>query len=316
MRKAIGIDIGGTNTRVAAVDEKGNVLQRTEFKTPRCRNPKDTVIEIFARVYGNNLLKKIKIVGCGVPAVIHPGTGFVDFAPNLGWKNFQIKKAVQGKFGIRKIVFENDACCAAWGVYKLLKKKVHSLCVITLGTGIGGGFITGCRLYSGIDVSAFEIGHTVVDPNGRRCGCGSRGCLETFCGARHINKWASKYWQKTKFAGRNLTPLEIAVEAGRGARWAKKIWEKYGEYLGISVASMINILAVDRIVFTGGIASAFPFFKNGLMRIVRERTFPSYGERVKMTSVECNRYIGSIGAALLALQKNGAGSGFICVDHC
>jgi len=302
MKKAIGIDIGATNTRVSAVDEKGNVLQQFEFKTPYCRSPKNAVIKVFSKISESGLLKKTKVIGCGVPAIIHPETGFVDFAPNLGWKNFQIRKAVPAKYGIRKIVFENDASCAAWGVYKRLKKKVHSLCVITLGTGVGGGFITGGRLYSNQAVSAFEIGHTVVDPNGFRCGCGSRGCLETFCGARHMHKWASKYWEKTKFAGRKLTPIEIADEADGGARWAGKIWEKYGEYLGISVAGLINILAVDRIVFTGGIASAFPLFKDGLMRSVRERVLPSYRKRVDITSVPGNRYAGSIGAALLALR--------------
>jgi len=309
MKKAVGIDIGGTNTRVAAVSEQGNVLHRAEFKTPYCRRPKDTVIEIFTRIYKSNLLKKIKSVGVGVPAIIHPGTGFVYFSPNLGWKNFQIKKSVPAELGIRKIVFENDACCAAWGVYESLEKKVNSLCVITLGTGVGGGFITGGRLYSGPGVSAFEIGHTVVDPAGRRCGCGARGCLETFCGARHMNRWASEYWKKTRFAGKNLTPLEIASEAAGGASWAEKIWEKYGEYLGIAVANFINTLAVERVVFTGGIASAFPLFKHGLMKIVRERALPPYG-RVKMTSVKRNRYMGAIGAARLA-QKNGDGSGFI-----
>ncbi|MCD6413704.1 MAG: ROK family protein [Elusimicrobia bacterium] len=300
MKLAIGVDIGGTNTGVSVVNGQGKVFEQFSIETPKRKSAKDVLIKIFSSIYSRKELRKIRTVGRGVPAVIHPGTGYVDFAPNLGWKNFQMRRVILSRFDIKKIVFENDGNCAAWGIFKRIK-NLKSLCVITLGTGIGGGLILNKRLVSTPEFSAFEIGHMKISSGGQLCGCGSRGCIETFCGAKYFRKWAKKYYEHTEHGGDDLTPLEIDTFARNGEKWAIKAWEKYGEYLAVAVANIINLFVPERIIFTGGIASGFSLFEQSLLQTVDKLTFPSYRGRVKIGSVAWNYYIGSIGAGLLAL---------------
>ena len=303
LKKAVGIDIGGTNTNVSLIDETGRILRQFKFRTPKGLSASSVVEKIFLGISESGVFKESSRVGCGVAALIHPSTGYVDFAPNLGWRNFNLKKSLPEGIGIKKIVFENDANCAAVGIYKRMKKKVHSLAVITLGTGIGGGLIIDGKLFSNPDISAFEVGHTTVDPHGIKCACGSRGCLETFCGARYMNKWASKYWAGTKFEGKILTPHEIADYARAGKNWAKKVWLKYGEYLAVGVSNLVNLLALDEVVFTGGIAAGFPFFRESVKKEVAKRTLSPYVKKVRISRASWNSYIGSIGAAFLVLNN-------------
>ncbi len=299
MKLAIGVDIGGTNTGVSVVGENGEVFEQFTISTPKHKSAKEVLIKIFSDIYSRKELRKINLVGCGVPAVIHPETGYVDFAPNLGWKNFQMKRVILSRFNVERIVFENDGSCAAWGIFKRMK-NVNSLCVITLGTGVGGGLILNRKLVSSPRFSAFEIGHMKISMGGELCGCGARGCVETFCGARHFRKWAKKYYEHTEHRGEDLTPLEINTFARNGEKWAIKVWEKYGEYLAVAVSNIINLFVPEKVIFTGGIASAFPLFENSLLKTVNQLTFPSYRGKVKIESVAWNHYIGSIGAGLLA----------------
>jgi len=302
LKKAVGIDIGGTNTRISFITEKGHVLKQAIFKTPNSKSPEKTIYEIFLKVKNLKILSPSIPVGLAVPALVDPQSGIVELAPNLNWRNFNLKKTVLKKFKLKKIVFENDANCAAWAIYKKQKDKIKNLCVVTLGTGVGGGYIHNGKLLQKQGTSIFEIGHIKIDPDGPKCGCGGRGCLETFCGARHMNKWAKKFWKKTSFKNKNLTPLEIEIQARRGKIWARKVWQEYGKYLGLGLSNVINLLAPQKIALTGGISAAYPLFKKDLIKSIFENALPQYTQNLKIEKIKWNRFTGSIGAGLLALH--------------
>ncbi len=300
--KAVGIDIGGTNTSVSVCSSSGKTLSRFVFPTPLSRKPEKTIANILKVIGGKYALDEISVAGIGVPAMIKAENGFVLYAPNLGWENFSVKKAVMKNHRFEKLVFENDANCAAWGIYKKYSGvKPHFLAVLTLGTGIGAGFISGGKLFSHKDISVFEAGHIKIVPGGLRCGCGAKGCLEAYCGSAYMNNWASELWSKTRFAGRNLSAQEIYAESRNGAAWAKKIWKQYGLYLGQAVSDIVNLFAADKIIFTGGLAGAYSEFKEGLSRAMDRNVLPPYRKSVSTEVCPQNYYIGADGAAKLAL---------------
>ncbi|MEA2081537.1 MAG: ROK family protein [Elusimicrobiota bacterium] len=300
--KAIGIDIGGTNTAVSICSSSGRTSMRFDFPTPVSSSPEKTVSNILNKISQRCDLDTISAAGIGVPAMIKPKNGFVFYAPNLGWKNFSVRKAVMKNHRFKKMVFENDANCAAWGIYKTHKApKPHFLAVLTLGTGIGAGFIQSGKLFAHKSVSVFEAGHIKIVPGGLKCGCGARGCLEAYCGSAYMNKWASGFWSKTRFAGKNLSAREIYDESRKSAAWAKKIWKRYGSYLGLAVSDIVNLFAADKIIFTGGLAGAYSEFKESLMLELDRNVLPPYRESVSTEVCRQNHYIGADGAADLAL---------------
>ncbi|MBU4133983.1 ROK family protein [bacterium] len=300
--KAIGIDIGGTNTAVSICSLSGETLRHFAFPTLLSRKPEKTIKNIFKIIGEKCKLDEISAAGIGVPAMIKAKDGFVFYAPNLGWKNFSVKKAVLAEHKFRKLVFENDANCAAWGIYKKYPGvKPHFLAAMTLGTGIGAGFVSGGKLFSHRDISIFEAGHIKIEPGGLRCGCGAKGCLEAYCGSAYMNNWAASYWSKTRFAGKDLSAQEICSQSRKGAAWAKKIWKQYGFYLGIAVSDIVNLFAADKIIFTGGLAGAYSEFKEGLNSVMDENILPPYRKSVSIEACPQNHYIGADGAARLAL---------------
>jgi len=245
--KAIGIDIGGTNTAVSICSSSGKTLSRFAFPTPLSPKPERTIAGILKKIGEKCALDEIGAAGIGVPAMIKSENGFVFYAPNLGWKNFSVKKAVLKKHRFKKLIFENDASCAAWGIYKKYKGvKPHFLAVLTLGTGIGAGFVTDGKLFSHKDISVFEAGHIKVAPGGLRCGCGAKGCLEAYCGSAYMNNWASEFWSKTRFAGENLSAREIYDESRKGADRAKapRGQKKYGSGMAFISVRPFQILLI------------------------------------------------------------------------
>lgn len=299
--KAMGIDIGGTNTAVAICSSAGKTLGHFDFSTPAADKPEKTIEGILKIIAGKYPLDEIGAAAMAVPGMISPGKGFVFCAPNLGWKNFSVKKAVMKYHKFKKLVFENDASCAALGVYENCRgAKPDFLVALTLGTGIGSGFVSGGKIFSRSDISVFEAGHMKIVPEGLRCGCGAKGCLEAYCGSAYMNNWARELFPATRSAA-DLSPLEICEQSRKGALWAKKIWKQYGLYLGLAVSDIVNLLVPDKIVFTGGLAGAYSEFKEGLRISMDRNILPPYRKSVSTGVCARKRYIGADGAAKLAL---------------
>jgi len=313
---SIGIDIGGTNVTVALVTEKGKIVRKIRFPT-RVEEGKTKTIKRIVKALdevmkglGSN---SIEGIGIGAAGDVDQDRGIVRFSPNLFWKNVPIVRLIKKKFNL-KVVLDNDANAAAWGTYILeTKRKAKNLLCITLGTGVGGGLILNGRIYHGTSGSAGEIGHITLNPQGQRCRCGNYGCLETYVGSAYIVKKAIKEIRKgersliKKLAGGNLqsiTSQTIQAAALKGDKLARRIWREAGEYLGIALSGVINLLNPGVIVFGGGMAKAEELIFQPMKKEIRKRTFKVPFEKVKFTRTKFGADLGVIGAALLILQGN------------
>jgi len=313
---SIGVDIGGTNITVALVTEKGKIIRKIRFPT-RVEEGKAKIIKRIVKALDGVMkdLRSNSIEGIGIGAAgdINQDRGIVRFSPNLFWKNVPIVRLIRKRFNLR-VVLDNDANAAAWGTYILeTKRKVKNLLCITLGTGVGGGLIINGKIYRGASGSAGEIGHITLNPQGQRCRCGNYGCLETYIGSAYIVKKAVKEIRKgeksliKKLAGGNLqsiTSQTIQVAALKGDKLARRIWQEAGEYLGIALSGVINLLNPGVIVFGGGVARAEKLIFKPMKKEIRKRTFRVPFEKVKFTHTKFGADLGVIGAALLILQGN------------
>jgi glucokinase len=310
---SIGIDIGGTNITVALVTKKGEILRKIRFPTKAEEGKTKTVKRIVKALHV--VMKglhsgSIQGIGIGAAGDIDQNRGVVRFSPNLSWKNVPIVHLIKKKFNLR-VVLDNDANAAAWATYILeTGRKAKNLLCITLGTGVGGGFIVDGRIYHGASGSAGEIGHMTLNPQGQRCKCGNYGCLETYIGSGYIVEKAVTEIRKgeksliKKIARgklQSITPETIQTAALRGDKLARKIWKEAGERLGIALSGVINLLNPGVIVFGGGVAKAGELIFKPMKEVIRKRTFRIPFDTVKFSCTKLGEDLGAIGAALLTL---------------
>src|SRR5437016_12370340 len=188
---AIGVDLGGTNLRIAAVDSNGRVLEKITTGTQVAKGRGYVINEMSSTV--RTLAAKLRStgsfagIGIGVPGIIDMQTGMLHESPNLpGWDNYPVRDEIERKLGTT-VVLENDANVAALGEEWLgAASTVADMCMVTLGTGVGGGIVLQGRIWHGMMGMAGELGHMPVDSEGPPCGCGSRGCLEQYASATAI----------------------------------------------------------------------------------------------------------------------------------
>lgn len=317
---AIGVDLGGTNLRIAAVGERGELLERitTETKVSRRR---DEVIDEMCRAI-QALSKSRKNwgkpagVGVGVPGIIDLRSGMLRASPNLpGWHDYPVHREIERRLGTR-VILENDANAAALGEKWLgAGRDADSLCMITLGTGVGGGIVLGGCIWHGMTGMAGELGHITVDPEGPLCGCGNRGCVEQFASATAIERMAREAATggsapalarvAAKRGFRSETVCQLA-EAGDSA--AQEIFRRVGRALGILIAAQINTFNLPMYVIGGGVAEAWEMFAPALFEEVKKRSFvyaatssgASSGKTV-ITRATLGSDAGLYGAARLAL---------------
>jgi len=279
-----GIDIGGTN--IHYVIEKGNkIITKGLHPTGNL----EEVVSFIGKIIKRYSIKKI---GIGVAGDVDCRSGILRFAPNLSWQNVNLKEIFKKNFGVDAII-DNDANCAALWVHKKLKERYKNLVLLTLGTGVGGGLIIDGKPYHSQYGSAAELGHIVVKENGRKCNCGGRGCLEAYVGAHYIRKRIKRFGWDLK---------DLTENAKKRDKFSLSLYKEIGYWLGIASVTFINIFAPDVICFTGGVSGGWRFFIKELKRVVRERAFPYYSEKVKFLRVTLSMYSGSIGALYLTKE--------------
>ncbi len=282
---AIGVDLGGTNLRIAAVDESGRLIEKMTTGTEVSRG-RDRVIDEMTGSIRDLSSKfrndKLLGVGVGVPGIIDMETGMLRESPNLpGWHDYPVRDEIEKRLGA-KVILENDANAAALGEQWLGAARDHDdMCMLTLGTGVGGGIVMNGRVWHGFKGMAAELGHITVDPGGPACGCGSRGCVEQFASATAVVRMA-----KEVIAGGGAPELARAqsnnAEFGskvvyqmaiQGDRAAQEIYRKVGWALGIVVGDLVNVLNMPMYVIGGGVASAWDAFAPAMLREVAARSF-------------------------------------------
>ncbi len=281
---SIGVDLGGTNLRIAAVDENGTLLEKVTLGTEVSRGRASVIRDMCGAIsrLADQYKTKSKLagVGIGIPGIIDVQTGIMRESPNLpGWAGAFVKNEIEEHLRDR-VIIENDANVAALGEKWLgAGKSVEHLAILTLGTGVGGGLVLNGRIWSGMTGMAGEAGHTTVAPDGVLCGCGNRGCLEQYASATAIVRMAkeavaggargltSAAGDDAEFSARAIYNLAI-----QGDEDAKKIFREVGRCIGIVLAGLINVLNLPLYVIGGGVASAWEAFAPAIFEELRARS--------------------------------------------
>lgn len=309
----IGIDIGGTNVKLAAFTAEGRQLAESRFKTESGRGRADFLRRLTgaARELKGSLAGKAVSVGIGMAGDIDPDAGAARFSPNLcGWRDLPVAGPLEKALKLPCFI-ENDANMAAWGAYASeLKGAGGNAIAVTLGTGVGGGIILDGKLYHGAHGSAGEIGHFVIRPGGARCGCGQRGCLEAYCGsgavmaaARARVKNEEAFVRKYADPARprfNTVCLARAARAGNAA--AGKVWRDMGESLGLGLAGAVLLFNPSHIILTGGVSRAADRFLPSLRKVFAGQSIQTPFKRVRI-KVSRSADLGVMGAALYGLHR-------------
>jgi glucokinase len=320
---AIGVDLGGTNLRIAAVEETGKVLELFNTATPVKRG-RDFVIDEMCRAI-QALVRKFSSThrfagtGVGIPGIIELETGTLHSAANLpDWKDYPVKAEIQERLGA-PVVLENDANCAALGEKWMgAGRNTNGLCMITLGTGVGGAFIIHGKIWHGMLGMAGEIGHISVVSHGPICGCGGRGCLEQFASATAVRRMAAEAIRSGNapalakaMQGQELSATAVFQQALLGDAVAKQIFETAGVALGLALAALINTLNLPMYVIGGGMANAWPVFSPAMFRELGKQSVvfragenkESHSNRTVITRAVLGSEAGLMGAARLPIMQ-------------
>lgn len=307
----IGVDLGGTNLRSAILTRSGALIDRTKRATIASEGHRQVIQRLIDDINAQRKGAEVRglridAVGVGAPGVIQADTGVVIKSPNFpDWNELPLKKELEQGVGIPVFV-ENDANAAAFGEHwRGAGKDVRSLIFITLGTGVGGGIILDGKIWHGADGMAGEVGHMTILPEGRKCGCGNRGCLEMYASSRGI---VMSYREIRTREGATEVPEGITSEiiynaAREGERSALTVMELMGRSLGIGIANLINIFNPEMVVIGGGVREAWPLFIDAARREILQRAFAYPAERTKLVPSELGDDAGMVGAAAVAFDR-------------
>lgn len=304
---AIGIDIGGTKIAGALVDADGAIVLEDRVPSP-AGDPEamvDAVVDLIQRLSANH-----EVIGAGVAAA-----GFIDanqstiiYAPNISWRNEPFKAKLEAKLDI-PVIIENDANAAGWAEYRYGAGRGYKhMIMLTIGTGVGGAVITDSHMLRGGFGIAGELGHLRVVPDGIQCGCGQRGCLESYASGSALLRAAKALAGSGSEEGKRLR--EIEIEAGQltglevykaileGDAGALRILRDLGAWLGQAIGSLVAVLDPEVVVIGGGVSAAGDLLLDPIREAYLEH-LPARGYRpeLKITTAEFVNDAGVVGAA-------------------
>jgi len=282
---SIGVDLGGTNLRIAAVSGGGQLLEKVTLGTKVALGRDHVMNEMCDAI--QHLSGKYEATGSflgagiGIPGIIDMQTGMLRKSANLpGWADYPVRAEIERRLGAR-VVLENDANAAALGEQWLgAARDVPNMAVVTLGTGIGGGIVLGGKIWHGMNGMAGEFGHVTLEPEGHPCGCGNRGCGEQYASASAIVRMAREAiasGEAPSLAKAASSDAEFGAKsiynlALQGDEHAQRIFRTFGRYLGILLAGLVNVLNLDMYVLGGGVSSAWDAFAPNMFEELRERS--------------------------------------------
>ena len=291
----IGLDLGGTNSVFGIVDSRGDIKATTAIKTQGYGDNVEAYVDasiealkiIIDQVGG---IDKIKAMGIGAPNGNYYN-GTIEFAPNLEWGRngvVPLAKLFSDKLGI-PVALTNDANAAAIGEMTYgVARGMKNFIVITLGTGVGSGIVVNGQLVYGCDGFAGELGHVIVKENGRQCGCGRKGCLETYCSATGVARSAREFLANSdepsllrELDPEKITSYDVAVAAGKGDKIANEIFEFTGKILGEACADFAAFSSPEAFVFFGGLTKAGDLIMNPIKKAYDETVLNIFKGKAK-----------------------------------
>jgi len=290
----IGIDIGGTNSIFGIVDARGNILYNGSIRTGKYEDVNDYVSALAAGI--DEVIQKaggpgkIKGIGVGAPNGNY-FNGCIEFAPNLPWKGvIPLAELISEKVHHIPVTLTNDANAAAIGEMTYgAARGMKDFIEITLGTGVGSGIVIGGTLVYGHDGFAGELGHVIVRQNGRTCGCGRKGCLETYASATGVARTAREFLvsRTEKSCLRDVKPEEISSKdvfdaAVKGDRLALEIFEFTGNILGEALANFVAFSSPEAIILFGGLTKAGDLILNPVRRALEDNVLRIFQGKTKL----------------------------------
>lgn len=306
----LGVDIGGTNTKFGFVDREGRCLAHDSMAT-EAHQPAE---RFFGRLRKNadalllSLPGQHRVAGIGIGAPnANYRKGTIEHPPNLSWDYVDVRSAIAGHYDL-PVAVTNDANAAALGEMLFgTARGMRDFIVITLGTGLGSGIVSNGELVYGADGFAGEIGHTIVDPQGRRCGCGRRGCLETYCSAtglcRTVQELLCDSTEPSPLRNvcyADLTAEMVSAAARENDPIALQAFEFTGRILGIKLSDSVAHLSPEAIILFGGLTAAGELIIAPTRRSLEEHLFPIFRNKVKLIpSIMAEGSTAVLGAAAL-----------------
>lgn len=318
MKKAIGIDIGGTKISMVLGTRRGKILASRVIKSKTGLKAPDSVREIREILKGlmretGTTRKDLHGIGVAVPGAVDARTGIIPRSPNLkGWQGIPIVRILGREFKI-PVIMANDANAAVMAEMVFGQaRQFDPVIYITVSTGIGGGIMIHGRLLEGAGFVAGEIGHMIVVPQGNLCGCGNRGCLEAHASGTAIANYvlrAVRSGQKTRFPGllgrsRVFGAKQVGLAAREGDSLAIEAYEKAGFYLGIGISNLLNIINPELVVLGGGVWKSAPSqFLRAIVNSVRVHAWPEARKSVRVVRSNLKGSIGDLGAMALVFKQ-------------
>ena len=311
----VGIDIGGTNTVFGVVDARGTILYSSSIKTGKYTDVDDYVSEL-----ANGLklvidqaggVDKIKGIGVGAPNG-NFFNGCIEFAPNLPWKGkIPLAQLISEKVGGVPVALTNDANAAAIGEMTYgAARGMKDFIMITLGTGVGSGIVINGQMVYGHDGFAGELGHVIARRDGRLCGCGRKGCLETYCSATGVARTAREFLAARTDASllrnipaENITSKDVYDAAVQGDKLAQEIFEFTGNILGEALADAIAFSSPEAIVLFGGLAKSGDYIMKPIQKAIDDNILNIYKGKTKLLVSELKDSDAAVlGASALAWE--------------
>jgi glucokinase len=282
---SIGVDMGGTNLRIAAINTEGQLLEKITLGVKLALGRDyvigemcDAIKRLTEQYRGTG---RFLGAGIGVPGIIDVEAGMMRKSANLpGWTDYPVRDEIERRLGTR-IFLDNDANMAALGEKWLgAGRDADNMAMLTLGTGIGGAIVLNGKIFYGMSGMAGEFGHVTIEPNGVPCGCGNHGCAERYASATAVVRMAKEAIDSglapelaqaatsdPEFSAKSIYNLAL-----QGNPDAQRIFQRFGEALGILMADLVNILDLDMFVIGGGVVSAWDAFAPKMFAELRERS--------------------------------------------
>jgi glucokinase len=310
----LGVDLGGTKLKTMLIDAKGQILSVCKQPTNPCMGSEGVITDILTCI--NDCLKKVnqkaEALGIGIAGQVD-FNGVVRDAPNLKWKNVHLKEKLEKKLGIPVIVV-NDVQAVAYGEWNYGSGRgIDDIVVIFVGTGIGGGVISGGKMIIGCTNTGGELGHTTIIVGGRRCHCPNDGCLEAYAGGWAIAERAQEAVLNSPKAGAYLFSLAgnidriTAATVGKayqeGDSLAKNIVKETGQYLASGIVGIVNAFNPCLLILGGGVIEGIPRLIDIVEDGIRNKALKAAVENLKIVKAELGDNAGAIGAATLARKK-------------
>ena len=312
----IGLDIGGTNIKGAFVTKEGQITHRFGFRVDYSKTQEEIISLIGDSI--KSALKEKEIekeevggIGIGCPGSINSKTGICEYSNNLNWFDLPIVAMIEKATGI-KAKISNDANVAMLGEAKFgVGKKYHNLVLLTLGTGVGGGLYLNNQLYEGEEGKGAELGHMVIDPDGKECTCGMKGCFEAYASATALKNMTQEAMKKHKDSlmwkevegdlskANGITSFECSK---KGDKAAMEVVSKYEDYLAFGIINYCNIFRPEAIILGGGVSSQKEYLTDEIEKRLKEK---NYGFKrtpsVKVLVSNLGNDAGVLGAAALVM---------------